>query len=61
MSDRPDASAQMPRRPRVSDGGAPVSGAVAAVWRRFLESSTDADITRIYPFIKDHERPGHEE
>jgi 3-hydroxyisobutyrate dehydrogenase len=34
-------------------GGAdPVSGAVAEIWRRFLEDSTDADITRIYPYIK---------
>jgi 3-hydroxyisobutyrate dehydrogenase len=30
----------------------PVSGAVADVWKRFLETSADADITRIYPFIK---------
>ncbi len=35
-----------------SGGADPVSGAVAAVWRRFLETSADADITRIYPFIK---------
>jgi len=34
-------------------GGAdPVSGAVADIWRRFLEDSTNADITRIYPYIK---------
>jgi hypothetical protein len=31
MSDLSDASGQMPRRPRVSDGGAPVSGALAIV------------------------------
>ncbi len=31
MSDVPDGSAQMPRRARVSDGGAPVSGALAIV------------------------------
>jgi 3-hydroxyisobutyrate dehydrogenase len=30
----------------------PVSGAVAAIWQRFLEASANADITRIYPFIK---------
>lgn len=30
----------------------PVSGSVAAVWQRFLAQSADADITRIYPFIK---------
>ena len=34
-------------------GGAdPISGAVAGIWRRFLETSANADITRIYPFIK---------
>lgn len=34
-------------------GGAdPVSGAVAEVWKRFLGESADADITRIYPFIR---------
>lgn len=34
-------------------GGAdPVSGAVADLWRRFLEIDPDADITRIYPFVK---------
>lgn len=34
-------------------GGAdPVSGAVADIWRRFVEDSTNADITRIYPYIK---------
>lgn len=34
-------------------GGAdPVSGAVAELWRRFLETSANADITRIYPFVK---------
>ena len=31
MSDLSDASGQMPRRPRVSDGGAPVSGALAII------------------------------
>jgi hypothetical protein len=31
MSDMTDPSGQMPRRPRVSDGGAPVSGALAIV------------------------------
>ena len=37
----------------VQAGGAdPVSGAVADIWRRFLEDSTNADITRIYPYIK---------
>ena len=35
-----------------SGGADPVSGAVADIWRRFLETSKDADITRIYPFIK---------
>jgi 3-hydroxyisobutyrate dehydrogenase len=35
-----------------SGGADPVSGAVADVWQRFLEASADADITRIYPFIK---------
>lgn len=30
----------------------PVSGSVTAIWQRFLEASADADITRIYPFIK---------
>jgi 3-hydroxyisobutyrate dehydrogenase len=35
-----------------SGGADPVSGAVAGIWRRFLESSAGADITRIYPFIK---------
>jgi 3-hydroxyisobutyrate dehydrogenase len=30
----------------------PVSGAVAGLWRRFLESSPGADISRIYPFVK---------
>lgn len=40
-------------------GGAdPVSGAVAAAWRRFFDASPEADITRIYPFIKgDAEQP----
>lgn len=33
-------------------GRDPVSGAVAGIWQEFLESSQDADITRIYPFIK---------
>jgi 3-hydroxyisobutyrate dehydrogenase len=34
-------------------GGAdPVSGAVADIWRRFLDDSSNADITRIYPYIK---------
>jgi len=31
----------------------PVSGAVAGLWRRFLENSPGADISRIYPFVKD--------
>ena len=31
MSEMTDASGQMPRRPRVSDGGAPVTGALAIV------------------------------
>ena len=31
----------------------PVSGAVADVWKRFLDKSANADITRIYPFIKE--------
>ena len=30
----------------------PVSGAVAGLWRRFLESAPGADISRIYPFVK---------
>lgn len=30
----------------------PVSGAVAGLWRRFLEHSPTADITRLYPFVK---------
>lgn len=37
-----------------SGGADPVSGAVADIWRRFLETSKDADITRIYPFIKNN-------
>ncbi len=41
-------------------GGAdPVSGAVADIWRRFLDDSTDADITRIYPYIKNDGTAGH--
>jgi len=35
-----------------SGGADPVSGAVAGVWRRFLETTANADITHIYPFIK---------
>ncbi len=35
-----------------SGGADPVSGAVAGIWLRFLEASANADITRIYPFIK---------
>jgi 3-hydroxyisobutyrate dehydrogenase len=35
-----------------SGGADPISGAVAGIWQRFLESSANADITRIYPFIK---------
>jgi 3-hydroxyisobutyrate dehydrogenase-like beta-hydroxyacid dehydrogenase len=35
-----------------SGGADPVSGAVAGVWRRFLETTVNADITHIYPFIK---------
>ena len=35
-----------------SGGTDPVSGAIAGIWRRFLEATTNADITRIYPFIK---------
>ncbi len=35
-----------------SGGADPVSGAVAGIWRRFLEASVNADITHIYPFIK---------
>jgi 3-hydroxyisobutyrate dehydrogenase len=35
-----------------SGAAGPVSGAVADVWKRFFESSADADITRMYPFIK---------
>ena len=31
MSEMTDASGQMPRRPRVGDGGAPVTGALAIV------------------------------
>ncbi|GMQ95904.1 MAG: NAD(P)-dependent oxidoreductase [Gammaproteobacteria bacterium] len=30
----------------------PVSGAVAGIWRDFLDRSANADITHIYPFIK---------
>jgi 3-hydroxyisobutyrate dehydrogenase len=37
-----------------SAGADPVSGAVAAIWRRFLDASANADITRIYPFIKNN-------
>lgn len=33
-------------------GTDPVSSAVAGIWRRFLEDSANADITRIYPYIK---------
>ena len=36
-----------------SGGSDPISGAVAAIWQRFLGASANADITRIYPFIKD--------
>jgi len=32
----------------------PVSGAVAKIWRRFLDASAKADITQIYPFIKNN-------
>jgi len=41
-------------RAGVTESGAadPVSGAVADIWKRFLEKSANADITRIYPFIK---------
>ena len=35
-----------------SGGADPVSGAVAGIWQRFLATSANADITRIYPFIK---------
>ena len=35
-----------------SGGADPVSGAVAGIWRRFLDATTNADITHIYPFIK---------
>ncbi len=35
-----------------SGGADPVSGAVAGVWRHFLETTANADITHIYPFIK---------
>lgn len=35
-----------------SGGADPVSGAIAKIWQRFLEASANADITRIYPFIK---------
>ena len=35
-----------------SGGADPVSGAVAGIWQRFGESSANADITRIFPFIK---------
>jgi len=35
-----------------SGGADPVSGAVAGVWQRFLEKTANADITHIYPFIK---------
>jgi len=37
-----------------SGGADPVSGAVAGTWRRFLDTSANADITRIYPFIKNN-------
>jgi len=33
----------------------PVSGAVAEIWRRFHETSANADISRIYPFIKNND------
>ena len=39
-------------------GAGPVSGAVAEIWRRFLEDSDDADITRIYPYIKSLDEGG---
>jgi len=40
-------------------GGAdPVSGAVAGLWRRFLEAKTNTDITHVYPFIKNKSWPG---
>lgn len=40
-------------------GGAdPVSGAVAEIWRRFLEESNDVDISRIYPYIDGQRRTG---
>ncbi len=35
-----------------SGGADPVSGAVAGIWREFLDASANADITHIYPFIK---------
>ena len=42
-------------REGLAESGAadPVSGAVAGVWQRFVEASADADITEIYPFIKE--------
>ena len=45
-------------REGVAESGSsdPVSGAVAEVWRRFLDRSAHADITRIYPFIKNDDR-----
>ena len=37
-----------------SGGADPISGAVAGIWKRFLDTSANADITRIYPFIKNN-------
>jgi len=37
-----------------SGGADPISGAVAGIWQRFLDASANADITRIYPFIKNN-------
>jgi 3-hydroxyisobutyrate dehydrogenase len=44
-------------REGLADSGAadPVSGAIAEIWRHFLEATADADITRIYPFIKNND------
>jgi 3-hydroxyisobutyrate dehydrogenase-like beta-hydroxyacid dehydrogenase len=39
-----------------SGGADPVSGAVAGIWQRFLDATTNADITHIYPFIKNKSR-----
>ena len=41
------------RRGLAESGGAdPISASVAGIWQEFLDTSASADITHIYPFIK---------